>query len=155
MSKNTNFAHFWANLGRNRIFPKNPVRPFLSLYSSLTSCNKSEKSNERFSRKQWKCLFLGQFANFWPDFSQTRNFPKNPVTSLLSLYSPLTSCKKSEKSNEPNLRKSKKCPFLHHFGPIWAKYDFFQKSKHLKPHSMIGNDLIFHFKSLPGSLHHS
>ena len=27
--------------------------------------------------------------------------------------------------------------------------------KHLKPHTIIGNDLIFHFKSLPGSLHHS
>ena len=38
------------------------------------------------------------------------------------------------------------------FCPIWAKYDFFQKSKHLKPHTMIGNDLIFHFKSLPASL---
>ena len=32
-------------------------------------------------------------------------FPKNPAVSLLCLYGPLTSCKISEKTNEPIDRK--------------------------------------------------
>jgi hypothetical protein len=34
-----------------------------------------------------------------------RIFPKNPALSLLCLYGPLTSCKISEKTNEPIMRK--------------------------------------------------
>ena len=39
------------------------------------------------------------------NISKSRIFFKNPVLSLFYLYSPLTSCKKSEKSLEPFLRK--------------------------------------------------
>ena len=97
------------------------VSLFLSLYSPLTSCKKSEKINEPFPRKQWKCLFLDQFAQFW---AKRKIFLKNPLRSFLRLYSPLTSCKKSEKTNEPFPRKLK-CLFLDQF---WAKRNFFVKN---------------------------
>ena len=40
-----------------------------------------------------------------PENRKTGFFPKNRAPSLLTLYGPLTSCKRSEKVNEPILRK--------------------------------------------------
>ena len=50
-------------------------------------------------------LILGTFglilANLRANLGRTRFFPKNPVMSLFKIYEPLTSCKISEKTNEP------------------------------------------------------
>ena len=45
------------------------------------------------------------WLTFFLKISQTRFFPKNRTPSLLTLYGPLTSCKRSEKTLEPILRK--------------------------------------------------
>ena len=81
---------------------------------------KSEKkTNEPFPKtNNENVYFWTNWHIFGPILSKPEISQKNPVRSLLSLYSPLTSCKKSEKSNEPDLRKSNKCLFLAHFGPV-------------------------------------
>ena len=52
-------------------------------------------------RKRKKSPFWTQKWPVLPNFRQTRIFAKNPTLSLLHPYGPLTSCKKSEKTNEP------------------------------------------------------
>ena len=61
------------------------------------------KTNDSILRKSPKTLFLGTFGLI---FSQMRVFPKNWALSLFCVYGPLTSCKISEKTNEPILRKT-------------------------------------------------
>ena len=45
------FGPFLPNLGKMRIFPKNRALSLLSLYESLTSCKRPEKTNEPIPRK--------------------------------------------------------------------------------------------------------
>ena len=100
-----NFNFFWpffALFGKIRIFPKNLIRPFFAPYIPLTSCKKSEKSNDVILKKKFKNLIFGPFLAL---FGQIRIFMKNRAPSLFIIYGPLTSWKKSEKSNEPILRK--------------------------------------------------
>ena len=63
------------------------------------------KTNDSILRKSPKTLFLGLFGPFFPIFQKMRIFPKNPALSLFIIYGPLTSCKISEKTNEPIPRK--------------------------------------------------
>ena len=63
------------------------------------------KTNDSILHKCPKTLFLGLFGPFLPIFEKMRIFPKNGAQSLLSIYGPLTSCKISEKTNEPIPRK--------------------------------------------------
>ena len=63
------------------------------------------KTNDSILRKSPKTLFLGLFRPFFPIFEKMRIFPKNPALSLLCLYGPLTSCKISQKTDEPIMRK--------------------------------------------------
>ena len=63
------------------------------------------KTNDSIFCKSPKTLFLGLFRPFFPYFGKMRIFPKNRALSLFYVYGPLTSCKKSEKSNERILRK--------------------------------------------------
>ena len=63
------------------------------------------KTNDSILRKSPKTLFLSLFRPFFPIFQKMKIFPKNPALSLLCLYGPLTSCKISEKNNEPIMRK--------------------------------------------------
>ena len=109
---------------QTRIFPKNLLRSVFSVYSPLTSCTISEKNNERILRKSKKKSIFGPFL---PKFGQTRIFPKNLLRSVFSVYSPLTSCTISEKTNERILRKSKKSPFLGPFCPNLGKREFSRK----------------------------
>jgi len=53
-----------------------------------------------------KCQFLGQKWPFDPVSRTTRIFKKNRASSLLFIYDPETSCKKSGKTNERILRKT-------------------------------------------------
>ena len=63
------------------------------------------KTNDSILRKSPKTLFWGFFGPFFPIFQKMRIFLKNRALSLLSIYGPLTSCKISEKTNEPIPRK--------------------------------------------------
>ena len=63
------------------------------------------KTNDSILRKSPKTLFWGLFRPFFPIFEKIRIFPKNPALSLFYFYGPLTSCKISEKTNEPIMRK--------------------------------------------------
>ena len=63
------------------------------------------KTNDSILRKSLKTLYLGLFRPFFPIFQKMKIFPKNPTLSLFYIYGPLTSCKKSEKNNEPIPRK--------------------------------------------------
>ena len=49
--------------------------------------------------------YFGGFLGPFPIFEKMRIFPKNRALSLLSVYGPLTSCKITEKTNEPIQRK--------------------------------------------------
>ena len=57
-TKNLIFDPCGANFGKTGVFPKNPVVSVFSPYSALTSCKKSEKTNDAFSRKTAKTSFL-------------------------------------------------------------------------------------------------
>ena len=108
------FGDLFGNISKSRIFFKNPALWLFYLYSPLTSCKKSEKSLEPFLRRlryqpssqptnyNWFWTNLETFSRISPnqDF-----FFKNPALWLFYLYSPLISCKKSEKSLLPLLRK--------------------------------------------------
>ena len=63
------------------------------------------KTNDSILRKGPKTLFWGLFGPFSPIFQKMRIFQKNRALSLLSIDGPLTSCKISEKTNEPIPRK--------------------------------------------------
>ena len=89
---NKNFLKLWA-------------MPISSVYKTLTSCKKSEKSNEQILRKVRKCQFWAQKCPISAILGIIRVFLKKLAPSLSSVYWTLTSCKKSEKSNEPILRK--------------------------------------------------
>ena len=102
-------AQFWEII-KNTIF-----RAFLSLFwanenlpeksSSVTfqclwSPNFMKKTNSNFEKLTKKSIF----RPFLPFFWQTRIFPKNPALPFLSVYGPLTSFKKSDKTNDTILR---------------------------------------------------
>ena len=55
--------------------------------------------------KMSKTSFFGYFGPFMPKYGKMGVLPKNRALSLLSPYGPLTSCRKSEKTNEKFLRK--------------------------------------------------
>ena len=100
------FGPFWPIFAELRFFSKNLFLHVFYKYFCLTSCQKSEKSHDPILRKLWKTLKNPIFNPFWPIFPKMRFFSKNRAPSLFYLYWPLTSCKKSESSNDPILRKS-------------------------------------------------
>ena len=78
------------------------------IYSRLTSCKKSEKSLEPFLRKlRYQPTNQPTNANLetFSQISPNKEFFSKIRLWLFYLYSPLTSCKKSEKFLEPFLRK--------------------------------------------------
>ena len=92
-SREPEFSRTWGlhrNLDNNKTLN---FRPFPA------KTNKSILWNYRNSQ------FLGHFGPFLPKFGQTRYFGENRAVSLLSVYGPITSCKRSEKNNEPIPRK--------------------------------------------------
>ena len=109
MAKNLNLDNFLtisrSNISKLQFFLKNRFHSNWMSYLVLTSGQKPKKSFEPFLRKISRCLILGYFGDLFANISKSRIFFKNPTLSLFYLYSPLTSCKKSEKSLEPFLRK--------------------------------------------------
>ena len=80
-----------ARPGEHRLTILNPL-----LWDAL--CKPIMADQHKSNKKELKMTFFG---HFWVDLYQTRILPKNPDRSLLSIHSPLTSYKKSEKTNEP------------------------------------------------------
>ena len=109
MAKNLNLGNFLTisrwHISKSQIFLKNRFHSNWRPYLVLTSGQKPKKSLEPFLRKILKCLILGWFGDLFVNLSKLRIFFRNPALSLFCLYSPLTSCKKSEKSLELFLRK--------------------------------------------------
>ena len=71
--ENNENVYFWTNLvllGQTIIFPKNPFKSLLSLYSPLTSCRKSEKTNDLILKNYRKSQFLGILGPFCPFLGQ-------------------------------------------------------------------------------------
>ena len=99
-------------------FPKSREREFsqiwdlrrkLANHNTLHFRSFLAKSNDSILSKVQKPyfqVFWGLFGPLLPIFWKIRVFPKNRALSLFSLYGPLTSCKKSEKTNETILRKT-------------------------------------------------
>ena len=90
------------NISKLQIFLKNSFNLNWRSYLVLTSGLKSFKL---FLRKISKCVIPGYLGDFFANISRSRIFFKNPALWLFYLYRPLTSCKKSEKSLRPFLRK--------------------------------------------------
>ena len=108
MAKSLNLGNFLTILRLNdsklQIFLKNRFHSNWRSYLVLTSGQKKKKLLWPFLRK----ISVSDFGLIWRPFCkylQIRNFFFNPALWLFYLYSLLTSCKKSEKSLEPFLRK--------------------------------------------------
>ena len=86
-------------------FSEKQVSFKLKVIFSINLGQKPKKSLEPVLRKISKCLILGQFGGLFANISKSIFSFKNAVLSLFYLYSPLTSCKKSEKSLELFLSK--------------------------------------------------
>ena len=97
MDKNLNLGNFLtisrSNISKLQIFLKNRFHSNWRSYLVLTSGQKPNKLLELVLRKISKCLIIKSIIFF-----------TNLALWLFYLYSPLTSCKKSEKSLEPFLR---------------------------------------------------
>ena len=91
--------------GPKKIFRKKRTPSPFNNYYFLLSCKKSENFNDKMLRKLQKTLFSGQKSAIMAQNGQIRFFFKNRAPSLFKLGNFLSSCKKSEKSNEPILRK--------------------------------------------------
>ena len=63
------------------------------------------KDQKKVMKQSWEKRQRPYFRPFLPQRPKIRIFPKNRAPSVFIIYGPLTSCKKSEKSNEPILRK--------------------------------------------------
>ena len=100
------FCPFCPKKGQRDFFLKNLFWPLFTPYCPLTSCKKSEKTNDSIFFKVSKTLFRAHFGPFWPKKGPRDFFFENRAPSLFSLYGPLTSCKKSEKTNDTILRKT-------------------------------------------------
>ena len=84
--------------GKIRIFRKWPLGPFYDPPCPLTSCKKSEKSNEQILRKLRKAQFLVILSLFSAHLGQNgpnQIFFKDQASSLSSPYQSTPSCKKS------------------------------------------------------------
>ena len=104
-------------------FCKNTQWPFLSVSWPATTHQISTKLD-------WAILSNNRKSSFWELFDKiwaNKTFPKNLPRSVFSLYSLLTSCTISEKTNDWILRKSKKSPFVGPFCPNLGKREFSQK----------------------------
>ena len=69
----------------------------------LTSCKKSDRFNERISRKVKKTQILGKFG---PRYTEKDSFTKIGLRYFLRLITTYLHAKKSEKTNDPVLRKA-------------------------------------------------
>ena len=110
------------NLGQTRIFQKKSALSLLSVYECLTSCQKSEKTNEQNFR-YWGERSVDQNWPKMTNLEQTRIIEKNPTLSLLSVYECQNSCQKSGKINEQIFRYwgehwfvDQKCPKMTNLG---------------------------------------
>ena len=116
---------FWAQkcpiypiLGIIRIFLKQWRMILWSVHWVLTSYKKWEKSKEQILRKFKKRWFWAQKCPIYPILGIIRIFLKQWPMLLWSVHWALTSCRKSEKSNEWILRKVRKCLFWAQKYPI-------------------------------------
>ena len=66
-----------------------------------------DKTNDSILSKTPKSSLMGHFGPFLSNFDKTRIFPKNRAPSLLNLYRLLTSCQRTDKTNEHILRKKR------------------------------------------------
>ena len=96
------FCPIWAKPDFSQTCGWYPVTPH---HMMLTFRPFLAKTNDSILRNYRKSPFSGHFGHFLPKFGQTRFFPQNRALSLLIIYGPLTSNKKSEKTNEPILRR--------------------------------------------------
>ena len=135
------FGPVLPQFARTRFFLENRALSLLSTYGALTSCKKSEKTNDSILRNYWKSLFSVRFGPVLPQFARTRFFLENRALSLLSTYGALTSCKKSEKNNDSILRNYWKSLFSVRFGPVlpqFARTRFFLENRALSLLSTYG-----------------
>jgi len=98
------FWPFDPNYLQTRIFRNMTPRSFRSLYFYLTLRKKIKKSDEWILRNIEIWWIVAQIWPFDPVSMETRIFLKNQASSLFYIHDPLTSCKKSEKSDERFLR---------------------------------------------------
>ena len=108
MAKNLNLGNFLmistSNISNFQIFLKNTVSFKLKVIFSTTFRPKTKKIVRAVLEKNESVWFWANLESFLPKSPNQEFFSKIRL-SLFYLYSPLTSCKKSEKSLEPFLRK--------------------------------------------------
>ena len=129
MAKNLNLGNF-LTMSRCNIWKIGSLK--LNIIFSTNFRSKTDKIVRAVFEKNIK---VSDFRLIWRPFReyfQIKFFFKNPALSLFYLYSSLTSCKKSEKSLEPFLRKLRyqptnqllpTTPILYRGpGSRWSKY---------------------------------
>ena len=98
--KNLIFGHFLPSGGRAKFFLGMRSSLSSSPYWGLTSCKKSEKTNDSIFHKVRKSVILGQILPFLPSGGRAKFFFENRASSLCLVYWRLTWCKKLEKTND-------------------------------------------------------
>ena len=101
------------------------LHSFYQILSSYKKLLKTVKPLSRYSTLKNRAIWLDE--PFLAIFGQIRIFPKYLIRPLFTPYTPPTSCKKSEKTNEAILRKIPKTSLLGYFWPFLAKFEFSQK----------------------------
>ena len=87
---------------------------------NLMKQNRYMLENVHFRSVQPNCP--AHFFPFCPKTTQRDFFLKNRFLPLFTPYCPLTSCKKSEKTNDSIFFKVQKTSFLTQFGPILGPF---------------------------------
>ena len=98
---------FNQNNSRTRFFPDMGLVPLDAVPFDLTFATLWTKTNDSILNYYRKSPFWAHFDPLFPKKGKTGFFPKNRAPSLFCVYWTLTSCKKSEKTNEPILRKTR------------------------------------------------
>ena len=109
MTKNLNLGNFLtilrSTISKSKFFLENRFHSNWRSYLVLTQGQKPKKLLEPFLRKISKWLFWANMETFSRISPNQELFFKKPALWLFCLYSPLTSCEKSQKSLQPLLRK--------------------------------------------------
>ena len=109
--------HVTKLISIHSLYTKNICSKF---HRNLMNQNRNMLENVHFGPDQPNCP--AHFCPFCPKAAQRDFFLKNLFWPLFTPYCPLTSCKKSEKTNDSIFFKVPKTSFPGHFRPILGPF---------------------------------
>ncbi len=118
-----------CNYGKTRIFGKWPLGPFYDPPCPLTSCKKSEKSNEQILRKVQKTILLDRHLVYsWTHPSMNAyciaKFAWKPIDVLILFIIWHFLMKNEQNRSNGSWDIDKKVIFAHKMPPLWKNQNF-------------------------------